>query len=209
MKKIILSMNITKDGFVAGPNGELDWHLPFWNSELCESLGMLLSNVDTILLGRNTYTALAAYWPFRGNDLNLAREDIALADMMNRYSKVVVSKTLKTLVWMNSSLIQRNILQELTKLKQQSGKDIIVIGSSVLVTYLIKHNLIDEYHLWMHPISIKKGERLSELANYLFHVQAIHEQYFSTGVIKLTYFPNTFDVLITSEDGGKQTIKSK
>ena len=103
MRKLIVSMNITLDGFMAGPAGELDWHFLKWTEEMAEWLGIQLSMADTILLGRNTYDAMACYWPQQDNNLAIARDDIAFASMMNSYTKIVFSKTLKKLHWQNTT----------------------------------------------------------------------------------------------------------
>jgi dihydrofolate reductase len=186
MRKIILSLNITEDGFVAGPDGELDWHLPFWGSDMCDSLGQLLSTTDTILLGRNTYNALAAYWPNRAADLQLAREDIALTDMMNQHTKLVVSTTLTMLSWNNSFILKGNLKSEIKGLKSQQGGNIIVLGSCTLVASLIKHKLVDEYHLWVHPIRINRGKRLRNM-EALKHLKPMNKQHFTTRVTKCVY----------------------
>src|SRR5688500_16399085 len=117
MRKIILSINITEDGFVAAPDGSLDWHFPYWTSEMADSLGRLLSSCDTILLGRNTYHAFAAYCAHKENDLSAAGTDIALAYMMNRYTTVVVSGSLPALSWQSSIVVRGDVLQELKNLK--------------------------------------------------------------------------------------------
>lgn len=187
MRKIILSMNITEDGFIAGPDGELDWHFPFWNFEMCESLCRVLYRADTILLGRKTYNTFAQYWASQGAGIAIATEDLALMDMMNRYTKIVVSQTLSTFSWKNSFLIQGDILSGMNQLKLTSGKDIIIFGSSKLTAYLLKYDLIDEYYFWVHPIMIRQGKRLSRLNHNKFKVKPVQVEHFSSGVIKL-YF---------------------
>jgi dihydrofolate reductase len=194
MRKIILSLNITNDHFIAGPDGSLDWHLPYWTNEMCDALGKLLDSCDTILLGRNTYNAFAAYWTIRRNDLTIPKADLALVDMMNRYTKVVVSKTLSRTPWSNSVLVQQNVFRELKKLKQQSGKSIIVLGSCQLAAYLIKQDLIDEYYLWLHPISIKHGKALPQLINLHVRAKVADIEEFSCGVIKRGYVKHTMSL---------------
>ena len=93
MRKLIVSMNVTLDGFMSGLNCELDWHFDKWTTEMAERLGEQLSEADTIVLGRVTFNAMAKYWSFKATDLSLPREDIAFADMMNSYKKLVVSRT--------------------------------------------------------------------------------------------------------------------
>lgn len=187
MRKVILSMNITEDGFIAGPKGELDWHFPFWTAEMCRSLCGVLGEADTILLGRKTYNAFAGYLTGSGNDTAIAAEDYALFDMMNRYTKVVVSKTLTTLPWMNSILMQGNILSRTKQLKENPGKDIIILGSGRLASYLIKHNLIDGFNLWVHPVKIGKGKLLPDLAHLKTGEKPVHVEAFSSGVFRLCY----------------------
>ena len=99
MRKVIVSMNVTLDGFMAGPNCELDWHFSFWNEEMAEYASEQLSHADTILLGRITYKAMAKYWPSMAMDLSYPREDIAFAGMMNSYKKIVFSNTLNEVHW--------------------------------------------------------------------------------------------------------------
>ena len=184
MRKIILSMNITKDGFVADPDGSLDWHFPYWNYEMCNSMCRMLSECDTILLGKNTYNAFAGYWMLKENDLKIPAMDVPMAYMMNRYTKVVVSNSSSKLPWMYSHLVKGEILQELKKLKEQQGKDIIVLGSCRLVSFLIQHDLIDEYYIWIHPITIRSGKQLSKLTKYLAQLNPNHVEQFNWGVIK-------------------------
>jgi dihydrofolate reductase len=157
MRRIIVSMNVTLNGFMAGPNGELDWHLQNWTGDMNQILAEQLSHADTILLGRHTYGAMACYWPAAGIGVSLSRDDLAYADMMNSYPKVVCSTTLRKAAWNNSQIISKNIRTELLKLKGRAGKDIMVYGSAGLVQYLTKHNLADEYLLWVYPITLQKG----------------------------------------------------
>lgn len=95
MRKLIVSMNITLDGFMAGPAGELDWHFRFWNEEMADYGVMQLMQADTILLGRKTYNVMAGYWPLVSCNPCFPRSDIAFADMMNNYQKIVCSSTLQ------------------------------------------------------------------------------------------------------------------
>src|SRR5882724_10330479 len=144
MRKLIVSMNITLDGFVSGCNHELDWHFQSWNEEMADLLSQQLSKADTILLGRVTYNAMASYWPTSTTDPCFPRNDVAFADMMNEHSKIVFSKTLQTTDWNNSRLIKGNIEYEIAQLKHQQGKDIITYGSAQLVSALMKLGLVDE-----------------------------------------------------------------
>ena len=150
-------MNVTLDGFMSGVNCELDWHFKSWTIEMAECLCEELSKADTILLGRITYNAMATYWPAKATDCSFPREDIAFADMMNTYNKIIFSRTLKKVKWNNSRLAKKNIAKEIFQLKQQPGRNIIVYGSGQLVSSLMQLNLVDEYQLWIHPVLLREG----------------------------------------------------
>jgi dihydrofolate reductase len=148
MRKVIVSMNITLDGFMAGPDCELDWHFNYWNEEMAKCAGQQLSNADTIILGRITYKAMARFWPSKMKDLLGPRQDIAFASMINSYQKVVFSKTMKNTDpvvtgWNNSRLAKETISKEIMNLKQQPGKDMIIYGSGSIVSTLMRLNLVD------------------------------------------------------------------
>ncbi len=161
MRRIVASVNMSLDGFVAGPDGELDWHLNYWTAGMAERLCLQLSHADTILLGRNTYTAMATYtWPRINTNLCYPREDLAFAGMMNDYEKVVVSKILKKPKWRNSVTLRGNLHDRLWELKSRPGRDIIVFGSITLLRYLLKSGLVEELLLWLHPVVLGDGMAL-------------------------------------------------
>ena len=186
MRKIIVSLNITLDGFMSGPNCELDWHFQSWTEEMAESLCEQLSKADTILLGRVTYDAMAKYWPSQSSNPSYPRMDIAFAEMMNNYPKIVFSKTLTATEWNNSRSVKGNILTEITKLKQMPGNDMIIYGSGKIVSFLSRVNLIDEYVLWIHPVVLGKGRPLFKLSGQL-RLELIKTKTFRTGVVVVCY----------------------
>jgi dihydrofolate reductase len=188
MRKLIVSINVTLNGFMAGSNGSLDWHMPYWSEEMSRVTSEQLSNADTILLGRITYNAMAGYWPLQQASPYVAREDVAFSDMMNSYEKVVFSKTLTTVSnWSNSRLANRSITREINELKQQPGKDIIVYGSGKLATALIRHNLVDEYHIWVHPVVIERGRALFKNLHGRLNIHPFKTKVFDTGVVLMCY----------------------
>jgi dihydrofolate reductase len=187
MRKIVVSMNVTLDGFIAGPNCELDWHFDSWTIDMATALCEQLSNADTILLGRITYCAMARYWPSKATSLSFPREDIAFAYMMNTYNKVVFSKTLNTSQWNNSRFVKGDLSREVLKLKKQPGKDIIIYGSGILVSALIHLNLIDEYTLWLHPVVLGSGKPLFKPSHGRYGLRLLTTRYFSSGVVSLRY----------------------
>jgi dihydrofolate reductase len=187
MRKVVVSMNITLDGFIAGPDCELDWHFNYWNEEMARYAGEQLSKADTILLGRVTYNAMAKYWPSKMTDLLCPREDVAFADLINSCHKIVFSKTLENVSWNNSKLAKESIRREITKLKQQPGKDMIVYGSGSIVSALSRSGLIDEYILWLHPVVLGKGKMLFKNTNTRPKLKLLNTRTFNTGVIILYY----------------------
>lgn len=184
MRRIIVSMNITLNGFIADAGGGLDWHLQNWTSDMAQLLGQQLSHADTLLLGRNTYSAMADYWPAVNMSHRISRDDIPYADLINSIEKVVCSGTLKQLSWNNSRVINHNFRKQIIKLKKQPGRDIIVYGSHTLVQYLIQHNLVNEYILWMYPIAIAQGIPLFKRSQNL---KLVRSHQFPSGVIVLHY----------------------
>lgn len=192
MRKVIVSMNLTLDGFMAGPDCELDWHFKSWSPDMAESLCEELSKADTILLGRITYKAMAKYWPSKAIDLSLAKEDIAFAEMMNNYSKVVFSKKqpgpdLVAIGWNNSKFVNGNTRLEILKLKQEPGKNIIIYGSGILVSTLMQMGLIDEYVLWIHPVVLGEGKPLFNSLHDMITLKLLKTKRFCSGVIVLYY----------------------
>lgn len=188
MRKIVASINITLDGFMAGPHHDLDWHFRHWTEEMAETTGRELAKADTILLGRVTYEAMAAYWSSAVLDLCFPREDLAIAEMMNKYTKVVFSRSLVKTGWQNARLARSDTRLEIARLKDssRSDKNIILYGSGTLISDLMKLDVIDEYILWVHPVILGQGRPL-------FRKPAVQQlrlagsQTFSSGVILLHY----------------------
>lgn len=159
MRKLIVSMNVTLDGFMAGENGELDWSFGVWNERMSEAASETLHRADTILLGRVTYEAMAPYWPAHSHNLQRSRADIAFADMMNGHRKVVFSRTLGIARWDNTVLVRGNVAGFVNRLKSVEGKDLIVYGSGTIIAELAEAGLVDECHLWVHPVILGAGRR--------------------------------------------------
>lgn len=180
-------MNVTLDGYTSGPNCELDWHFKKWTSEMADTLYAELRATDTIILGRITYSAMAKYWPGRANDISFPREDLAFADLMNNHTKLVFSNTLRKTEWSNSVLAAGDAVTEISKLKRDRGKNMIIYGSGKMVQSLILHQLIDEYQLWIHPIVLGTGKRLFPGMDQQTEMKLMHTQTFSSGVILVTY----------------------
>lgn len=189
MRKVIASINVTLDGYMSGPNCELDWHFEKWGPDLARAFGQQLADADTILLGRVTYSAMARYWPQKAYDYSFSREDIAFADMMNSYNKIVFTKTLTEPSWSNTRLVSGSLKTAIQKLKKQRGKDMIIYGSGKLIDSMVQLQLIDEYVLWIHPVILGRGKALFQLVSQKLPLQLIRTHHFQSGVVMLCYEP--------------------
>jgi dihydrofolate reductase len=179
MRKITAGLFISLDGVAEAPD---QWHFPYFNDEMGAAVGGEMAKSDTMLLGRKTYEEFASYWPQQG-------PEVEMAEQMNAMPKLVVSTTLDTVEWQNSTLIKGNVAEELTKLKQQPGKNIGITGSMTLVESLLRSGVLDELMLLVHPIVVGKGKRLFDGAGSTVPLKLISSQTFSTGVLALTYAP--------------------
>lgn len=187
MRKLIVSEFVTLDGIFEDPGGgdktEFGgWSFQFWNEEAEKFKYDELFACDAFLLGRLTYEGFAAAWPSMTDETGFAAR-------MNSLPKYVVSKTLEEVQWNNSILIKENILEEVKKLKQQPGKNILIHGSGELISTLMKHNLIDEYHFMVHPIIVGGGKRLFKDNGDQELLRLVETKSFKSGVVVLVYKP--------------------
>lgn len=180
MRKVTAGLFVSLDGVVESPE---KWHFPYFNDEMGEAVGAAISSSDAMLLGRVTYQEFAAYWP------GVSSEDEPFATHMNNTPKYVVSKTLDKAEWNNSTLISGNVAEEITKLKQQPGKNIGITGSATLVQSLLQDDLLDELGLMIHPVVVGSGKRLFQEGGGPKGLKLVDSMTFSTGVVSLTYQP--------------------
>jgi dihydrofolate reductase len=179
MRKIVAGLFVSLDGVTESPD---KWQFPYFNDEMGVAVVSQMDAADTMLLGRRTYQEFASYWP--GADA-----DDPFTARMNNTPKLVVSTTLETVEWQNSTLIKDNVVEELTRLKQQPGKNIGITGSATLIRSLLRDNLLDELRLLVHPIVVGNGKRLFEDMGEQVALKLVDAQTFSTGVLYLTYEP--------------------
>lgn len=179
MRKIVAGLFISLDGVVESPD---QWHFPYFNDEMGAAVDAVMTAADTMLLGRQTYQEFASYWPNQTSD-------VPLADYMNDIPKLVVSTTLATVAWQNSTLIKGDVAEELTRLKQLPGKNISITGSGTLVRSLLRDNLLDELSLLVHPIVVGRGKRLFDDMGAQVALKLVDSRTLSTGVLSLTYAP--------------------
>jgi dihydrofolate reductase len=186
MRKLKLQMQLTVDGFVAGPKGEMDWMVMNWDDELKKYINEITEPVDCILLGRKLAEGFIDAWDARTT--NPEGEDIEFIRKMNETPKIVFSRTLKNVgEWKNTKLAKGDLAEEVNKLKSQNGKDIIAYGGANFVSNLIQQGLIDELHLFGNPTAIGSGMTIFEKETNLKLNEAIS---FSCGIVALNYQPS-------------------
>ena len=177
VRRVVVTEFTSLDGVMEEPA----WTAPYWNDEIAKFKGEESSASDALLLGRVTYQGFAAAWP-KSKDEG--------ADYFNSVRKHVVSKTLEEpLGWNNSTLIKDNVVEEITNLKQQDGKDLAVHGSATLVQTLMQHDLVDRYRLLVYPVIVGKGKRLFK-EGIPATLKLLGSQSFSSGVVALVYEPD-------------------
>jgi dihydrofolate reductase len=149
----------------------------------------LLSKVDALLFGRVTYQLMADYWPAAATNPSTPKSDLEIADKMNNLPKIVFSKTLQEVKWNNSRLVKENIAEEISKMKQQPGKDMVIFGSGSIVSTLMQHGLIDEYRIIVNPVVLGNGNPLFKGINGKHNLKLLRTRVFSSGVVILYYEP--------------------
>jgi len=202
MRRVITSEFVSLDGVMEDPS----WTFQFSSEEQEKFKFDELAASDALLLGRVTYEGFAAAWPnmmeqYRGPRRAALGE---YADMMNGYPKYVVSTTLEEpLEWNNSTLIKGNVAEEVSRLKRQPGKDILIFGSSDLVNTLMRHDLIDEYRLMVFPVVVGSGKRLFRDGSDTKVLRLIETKTFGSDVVVLSYQPAGSEAEGQMETGGE------
>jgi len=185
MRKLVVSEWMTLDGvFDADTMGE--WFKPYDSDDRQEWIKKAVLSSDAFLFGRITYEMLAGYWPTVTDRHN---KEIEIADRLNGAPKFVVSSTLKAGAWNNSTVIKKNVVEEIATLKQRPGQDILVFGSATLVQSLMAADLIDEYRFLVHPIIMGKGKRAFEDGMATTKLRLVETRASSLGVTLLSYHP--------------------
>lgn len=182
MRKLIFQMALSLDGFYEGPKGELDWHLV--DEEFYADVYKMFENMDGEIMGRKMYETMATYWPTE----TAMREDPVTAKWMNSMRKYVVSRTLKTVTWENSSLLQGDAEEAITRLKAQPGKD-LGIGGSELIASLRNPKIIDEYRFLIVPVILGAGKPIFQGIRQRLNLQLISTKTYKSGMTGLYYRP--------------------
>jgi len=178
MRDIVAVEFVSVDGVAEAPE---KWTTPYFDDEVGQTMQAGMAASDAMLLGRRTYEDFEAYWPDK------TAEDDPFADYINATQKFVVSGTLKSVEWRNSTLITGDVVEELTKLKQQPGKNLTVVGSPTLMRSLLRDRLLDRLDLLVFPIVVGGGKRLFEDGIGELPLTLVDSRAFKTGVVSLAY----------------------
>ena len=181
MRKIILFNLITLDGYFEGPGDDISWHNV--DEEFNEFAIEQLNAADTLLFGRKTYQLMESYWPTS----EAIKNDPIVAGIMNRFDKIVFSKTLEKADWNNTKLIRENPVEQVRKLRSEQGKDVFIFGSADLCTTFIQHNLIDEFRIMINPVILGKGNSLFKNIEQKIELKLLKTKVFGNGNVLLYY----------------------
>ncbi len=195
MRKITAGLFISLDGVVEAPQ---DWHFPYFNDEMGAAVDAQIGAADTLLLGRKTYDSFAGAWPDREA---AGGEDADFAKKLGDARKVVVSNQTLEFTWRNSEQLKGDLVEAVTALKNEpGGTDIAMSGSVSVVRQLLAAGVLDELHLLVHPIAIRKGLRLFDEGDSHIPLRLVSSQAFTTGVLYLIYAPAGSEPTGTYED---------
>jgi dihydrofolate reductase len=187
MRKLKLQVQVTVDGFIAGPNGEMDWMVWDWDDELLKCVKDLTEPVDCILLGRKMAEGFIPYWEKVA--ANPEDPSHAFGKKMNDTPRVVFSNTIKKSEWNNAVIANGELSEEISKLKNLKGNDIIVYGGSTFVSGLIKAGLIDEFNLFVNPVAIGSGMTIFKSMDSKLDLDLVKSISFTCGIVLLNYIP--------------------
>lgn len=187
LRKLKLQVQMSVDGYIAGPNGEMDWMVWDWDDKLKEYVNELTESVDSILLGRKMTEGFISHW---SNVMTKPDDpDHTFAKKMIDIPKVVFTKTLNKSDWVNTDIATGDLTDEINKLKNQNGKDIIVYGGASFDSSLIKAGLIDEFHLFVNPVAIGNGMTIFKDLNEMQKFTLVKSIAFDCGIVVLHYEP--------------------
>lgn len=177
MRKVIVSNVASLDGFFETPDKKLDWVVA--DAEFFDYAKAMLRAAGTLLFGRATYEHMANYWPTAPPD--------EIADKMNNLPKIVFSRTLHKAAWNNSRLAEKNPQEEVSNLKKQPGKDMVVLGSATVASSLLQAGLVDEYRVILQPVLIGRGNPLFKDITERMQLKLMSARTFGSGVVLLSY----------------------
>lgn len=185
MRKVISFMHISLDGFVAGPNGEMNWIKV--DEAIFDHVGKRISEGDTALYGRVTYDMMEGYWPTAADKPNASKHDREHSSWYSKVHKVVLSTTMKDTGLTNTEIISDNLADRINEIKQRPGSDILLFGSPTATHALMQQNLIDGYWLFVNPIVLGRGIPLFADIKDKIKLNLLNTRSFACGVTELDY----------------------
>lgn len=185
MRKLVLFMHTSLDGYVAGPKGELDWITV--DDDIFDFVGKRTNSADTALYGRVTYEMMQAYWPAAGNQPNASKHDLEHSKWYNSVEKVVMSTTLRGTNLPNTTIISGDLKNTIDELKRRKGKDILMFGSPGAAKSLMQMDVIDEYWLFVNPKLLGRGIPLFSRLKESVRLKLTANHAFPSGVVCLNY----------------------
>jgi dihydrofolate reductase len=188
MRKLVSFMHVSLDGFVAGPNGEMDWIIV--NEEIFDYAGYRTNEADTALYGRVTYDMMEGYWPTAADQPNASRHDIEHSAWYKKVEKVVLSRSMKGKTLPNTRIVSDHIAEEINQLKKVRGEEIIIFGSPSATHALMQENLIDEFWIFVNPVLVGQGIPLFKDIQQRVKLKLIKSHAFYCGVVCLHYSKN-------------------
>jgi dihydrofolate reductase len=184
MRKLKLQMQLSVDGYVAGPNGEMDWFSWGWGDDIKQYVSELHHNVDTIVMGRKLAEGFIPHWEAAAQASDADEFTREMVDL----PKVVFSKTLTTSPWENTEIVA-DLIEGIRKLKATDGKDLVTYGGATLASALIKEGLVDDYHFFINPTAIGEGMPIFKLLDTKLSLKLVKSQAFEVGIVVLHYQP--------------------
>jgi dihydrofolate reductase len=185
MRKLIFFMHTSLDGFVAGPNGKMDWIKI--DEEIFDFVGTMTDKADTALYGRVTYEMMRSYWPTAGEQPDASKHDKEHSKWYNKVPKVILSRTMQETGLKNTRVISNQLPENINELKQQAGKNILIFGSPGASQSLLNDGLIDEFWLFVNPIILGQGMPLFKDITGTTELKLVETKTFECGVIALHY----------------------
>jgi dihydrofolate reductase len=187
MRKLKLQVQMSVDGYVGGPKGELDWMTWDWDDRLKTYVNELTDSIDTILLGRKMTDGFVSHWTNVVADSG--NPEYEFAKKMVDAHKIVFTRTMKKSKWENTDIATGELSDEVNRLKKQDGKDLIVYGGATFVSSLIQAGLIDEFHLFINPVAIGTGMTIFNGLDKTQNLELAKSIGFDCGIVLLNYVP--------------------
>jgi len=185
MRKLKLQMQMTINGFVGGPNGELDWMMWDWSEDIKTYVTDLTNSMDTVILGRKLAEGFIPYWA--DVKANSDHPENEAGKIFTDTPKIVFSKTLNKSLWDNTTVVNGDLVSEINKLKNLPGKAILVYCGADFVSSLIQEDLIDEYHLFVNPVAVKEGLTIFNMIPGVKKLSVTECKQFDCGINLLRY----------------------